>query len=34
MIYTFGATGPALAGGANTIVLTPDGFGNYTWTSS
>lgn len=34
MIYTFGATGPTLAGGANTIVLTPDGFGNYTWTSS
>jgi hypothetical protein len=33
MIYTFGPTGPALAGGANTIVLTPNGSGNYTWVS-
>jgi hypothetical protein len=34
MIYRFGATGPGLAAGANTIVLTPDGLGNYTWASS
>jgi hypothetical protein len=32
-IYRSGTAGPGLAGGANTIVLTPNGSGNYTWAS-
>jgi hypothetical protein len=33
MIYRFGPTGALVAAGANTVVLTPNGSGNYTWVS-